>query len=228
MNKLRCIVVDDEGIARKAIKAYIEKVDGLQFIKEFRNGLEAKSWLASNEVDLIFLDINMPYLSGLEMLKLLAWQPQVIFTTAHAEHAIESFEFNVVDYLLKPISFDRFLQAVTKAKTFYNLKIAHENATLTIKVDGNFIKIEIANILYVEAMQNYVKIATTREKHIVLMSLKKILEELPEEEFVQTHRSFLVQLSKIKRIEKNEIVVGEDRIPVSKRSKKEILDKFKG
>lgn len=227
MNKLRCIIVDDESIARKAIKEYVLKVETLEFVKEFRNGLEAKNWLKVNKIDLIFLDINMPYLSGIEMLKLVENQPQVIFTTAHAEHAIESFEFNVVDYLLKPISFEKFLKAVNKAMEYQAYKTKSATPALTFKSDGGYVKVKIEDINYIEAMQNYIRIVTSNERHMVLMSLKQVLEMLPTHEFVQSHRSYVVNFSKIDRIEKNEIIISEERIPISKRSKKEILERFR-
>jgi len=197
MKKLKCVVIDDESIARKAIQAYVEKIDELEFIQSFRNGMEAKKWLSENQVDLLFMDINMPYLNGLELLRILKDHPPTIFTTAYPEHALESFEFNVVDYLVKPISFERFLQAVNKALRMSNISNENEEPFLILKEGNSIVKIKIADIDFIEAMQNYIKIQTPNKKYTILMTMKEMVGQLPENEFFQTHRSFIVQMKKI-------------------------------
>ncbi len=227
MKNLRCVVIDDESIARKAIQAYIEKVDELECVQSFRNGMEAKRWLSEHQVDLIFMDINMPYLNGLELLRVLKEHPPTIFTTAYPEHALASFEFNVVDYLVKPISFERFLQAVNKALRIHQSINNKEEQFLILKEGNNIVKINITDIDFIEAMQNYVKIQTPHNKHIVLMTMKEIASQLPENDFFQTHRSFIIQINKIKKIVGDKVFIGTTPIPISKRSRSSFLEKMK-
>lgn len=227
MKRLRCLVVDDEAIARKALEKYITQIDQLDLLHTCRNGMEAKAWLHKNEVDLLFLDINMPYLNGLELLRVLKENPPVIFTTAYPEHALESFEFNVIDYLVKPIPLERFLQAVNKALRFMELKEQTEDKFLVVKEDSNIIKIKIKDILFVEAMQNYVRIFVIKGSHLILMTLKELSRQLPENDFIQVHRSYIVQLKKVERIEREELILKEHRVPISKRSKTKVTQLFR-
>ena len=227
MKKLKCVVIDDESIARKAIEAYVDKVDELEFIQSFRNGMEAKRWLTDHQVDLLFMDINMPYLNGLELLRVLKNHPPTIFTTAYPEHALESFEFNVVDYLVKPISFERFLQAVNKALRMSSVTNKEEEQFLILKEGNSIVKIKIDDIDFVEAMQNYIKIQTPHKKHTILMTMKEIANQLPLNDFFQTHRSFIVQMKKIQKVEGDKIFIGSHLIPISKRSRSSFLEKLK-
>lgn len=227
MIKLKCVVIDDESIARKAIQAYVEKVDELEFVQSFRNGMEAKKWLTENKADLLFMDINMPYLNGLELLRIIKDHPPTIFTTAYPEHALASFEFNVVDYLVKPISFERFLQAVNKALRIHQTKDKEEEQFLILKEGNSIIKIKIADINFIEAMQNYIKIQTTNGKHTILMTMKEITSQLPANDFFQTHRSFIVQMKKIQKVEGDKIFIEDHLIPISKRSRSSFLEKLK-
>ncbi len=227
MKKLSCIVIDDESIARKAIQAYIEKVDELEFIQSFRNGMEAKKWLSEHQVDLLFMDINMPYLNGLELLRVLEDKPPTIFTTAYPEHALASFEFNVIDYLVKPISLERFLQAVNKALRMLHTPDQKEEQFLILKEGNSIIKIKILDIQFIEAMQNYIKIQTVQKKHTILMTMKEVVNQLPQNDFFQTHRSFIVQMNKIDKVEGDKIFMGDELIPISKRSRSNFLEKFK-
>ena len=227
MRKIKCVVIDDEAIARKAIQAYIGKVDELEFVQSFRNGMEAKAWLTENAVDLLFMDINMPYLNGLELLRILKNHPPTIFTTAYPEHALESFEFNVVDYLVKPISFERFLQAVNKALRMIGSSETTEEQFLIIKEGNSIVKIKIEEIDFIEAMQNYIKIQTPQKKYTILMTMKEIASQLPENEFFQTHRSFIIQMNKIQKVEGDKVFIGNHTVPISKRSRSSFLEKFK-
>ncbi len=227
MRRLTCVIIDDESIAKNAMQGYVEKVDELQLVHSFSNGLAAKDWLGVNEVDLLFLDINMPFLNGLELLRLLKKEPSVIFTTAYTEHALESYEFNAIDYLVKPISFERFLQSVNKALRFMERRLAGEEKFLILKEGSAIIKIKTSEILYVEAMQNYVKVHLDGRTHTILMTMKELLQQLPNEEFSQTHRSFIVHLNKVTEVSGDLIRVGAIQIPLSKRSKTLFLEKFK-
>lgn len=227
MKRLSCIIIDDEAIARKALEKYIAQVEELELLHTFRNGMEAKAWLSKNKVDLLFLDINMPYLNGLELLRVLKDNPPVIFTTAYSEHALESFEFNVIDYIVKPIPLERFLQSVNKALRFMELKSQAAEKFLVIKEDSSIVKIKIKDILYVEAMQNYVRIYTKTTSHLTLMALKELRRQLPENDFTQVHRSYLVQLSMVERLDREELIIGDHRVPVSKRNKTKVAQLFR-
>ena len=227
MKKLKCIVVDDEAIARRALSAYIEKVDDLELIRAFKNGMEAKAYLAGQEADLLFLDINMPFLNGLELLRVVRNHPPVIFTTAYPEHALESFEFNVVDYLVKPIPFERFLQAVNKALRRVEEVSVREEKFLILKEGASLVKVRIADISFIEAMQNYIRIYTPGRSYTILMTMKEAMAQLPEPDFYQTHRSYIVQLNKVERIAGDQALIGTEKIPISKRSKVEFQEKFR-
>ncbi|MCB0564330.1 MAG: response regulator transcription factor [Phaeodactylibacter sp.] len=227
MKKLKCIVVDDEAIARKALSAYIEKVDELELIHTFRNGMEAKAFLSEHEADLLLLDINMPFLNGLELLRVVKNHPPVIFTTAYPEHALESFEFNVVDYLVKPIPFERFLQAVNKALRRVEEVSVREEKFLILKEGASLVKVRIADISFIEAMQNYIRIYTPGRSYTILMTMKEAMAQLPEPDFYQTHRSYIVQLNKVERIAGDQALIGTEKIPISKRSKVEFQEKFR-
>ena len=227
MKKLKCIVVDDEAIARKALSAYIEKVDELELIHTFRNGMEAKAFLSEHEADLLLLDINMAFLNGLELLRVVKNHPPVIFTTAYPEHALESFEFNVVDYLVKPIPFERFLQAVNKALRRVEEVSVREEKFLILKEGASLVKVRIADISFIEAMQNYIRIYTPGRSYTILMTMKEAMAQLPEPDFYQTHRSYIVQLNKVERIAGDQALIGTEKIPISKRSKVEFQEKFR-
>ena len=227
MRKLKCVVIEDEAIARKALSAYIRKVDELELAHSFKNGMEAKDFLASHPVELLFLDINMPFLNGLELLRLLRNHPPVIFTTAYPEHALESFEFNVVDYLVKPFSFERFLQGVNKALRRVERLSGPEEKFLILKEGASLVKVRTEDITFIEAMQNYIRIHTPGRSYTILMTMKEAMAQLPEPDFFQTHRSYIVQLSKVERIEGGDALVGKERIPLSKRSRAEFLERFK-
>lgn len=228
MKKRTCIVVEDELIARKAILNYVDKIEELACIGAFRNGMEAKKWLSENQVDLLFLDINMPLINGLELLRLLKKHPPVIFTTAYPEHALESFEFNVVDYLIKPISFERFLQAVNKALRYIEQRtLPTEEQVLILKEGSSIFKVKIAEINYVESMQNYIQIHTIRRRFTILMTLKELLQQLPANDFYQIHRSYIIHLNKVEKIEQQEVTVAGTVLPISKRNRTNFLAKFK-
>ena len=227
MKKLKCIVVDDEAIARRAMSAYIEKVDELELARAFKNGMEAKAYLADHEVGLLFLDINMPFLNGLELLRVVKNHPPVIFTTAYPEHALESFEFNVVDYLVKPIPFERFLQAVNKALRRVEQESEPAEKFLVLKEGASLVKVSIADITFIEAMQNYIRIHTPGRNYTILMTMKEVMAQLPEADFFQTHRSFIVQFAKVERVDGGELRIGEQKIPISKRCKAEFLERFR-
>ncbi|MFI5154300.1 MAG: LytR/AlgR family response regulator transcription factor [Chitinophagales bacterium] len=228
---INCIIIDDEPLARKGIKEYIADVDFLQLSGEFDNPLKALDMLTSQKIDLIFLDIQMPKITGLEFLKTLSQRPLVILTTAYPQYALEGFELNVVDYLLKPFSFERFWKAVVKAKSQLESRnqtqeTSVENSYFFIKADNKLVRIHFDDILFVEALQNYVAVHTSDKKLISYLTFKSVEEYLPPDRFLKIHKSFIVSLSKIDSIEGNELRIGSHFLPISRSSKEEVLEKI--
>ena len=227
--KLNCIIVDDEPLARKVLTEYIEDVDFLELKGKAENPVKANILLAGNDIDLLFLDINMPKLSGIEYLRTSTTLPMTIITTAYAEYAIEGFELNVQDYLVKPFSFERFLKAVNKAKEQYELKTQAAQISsidenhFFVKCDGKIEKILFDELLYVEAMLNYVVLHTENRKMIVYLTIKGIIEKLPPNRFLKVHKSYIVNLRKIKSIAGNEINIGIKEIPISQNLYESVL-----
>lgn len=226
-NKLRCIIIDDEEIARGALVNYVSKINDFQLITSFSNGIDAKDWLQKNDVDLLFLDIQMPFINGLEFLRLFKKTPPVIFTTAYPEYALEGYEYNVIDYLVKPISLERFLQASNKALQLLGKKTSRHKENLILKEGTNVVKISLEGILFIEAMQNYVQIVTASKRHMILMTIKDILKLLPDDLFFRVHRSYVVNLDKVQKIAGDSIYINESTIPISKRNKNLFLEKFR-
>ena len=220
---LNCIIIDDEPMARKVLEEYIEDIPFLQLVGKAENPVKATVLLNTNKIDLIFLDINMPRMSGIEFLRNSTILPMTIMTTAYTEYAIEGFELDVVDYLVKPFSSDRFLKACTKAKEYYELKNkAAENININpihdyffIKCDGKIEKVFYDELLYVEAMLNYVVLHTENKKMIVYLTIKSIEEQLPKNVFLKIHKSTIVNTTKIKTIEGNEITIGKAKVIIS-------------
>ena len=226
--KIRCIVIDDEAIARRAIADYVRRIDALELCGVFKNAIDANDYLQKNEVDLLFLDIQMPKLTGIQFLRIFNKDIGVIFTTAYSKYAIESFDFNVIDYLLKPISFDRFLQSVNKAVRYFGTNNSEKNEDFIFLKEGTSLrKVVISDIEYVEAMQNYIRVSLGAESVMALMTLKDFASQLPDDNFVQTHRSFIVNLLKVNKIESDTIWFGERAVPISKRNKAEFMKKLK-
>ena len=224
MKLLNCLIIDDEPIAREGIKEYCNEISFLNVVALCKNVLQANHYLENNEIDLIFLDINMPILSGIDWLKELKNSPSIIMTTAYKEYALQSFTYNVLDYLVKPISFKRFLQAVNKVNSYYGSY--DEKSMLFLKSERQVKKIDIKDILFVEAMQNYIKIVTPKETIITHVSLRSFKDQLPEDNFIQTHKSYIVSKYKVDKIVENQINIGDYEIPISVRLKSKVLNSF--
>ena len=232
---LNCIIIDDEPLARKGLKEYINDVDFLQLLGEYDNALKATQVINNEEVHLLFLDIQMPKISGLDFFKSLQHAPPVIFTTAYPQYALDGFDLNALDYLVKPISFDRFLKAAMKAKEYYEVRqkntseggVEGESSSyFFIKADNKLVKIVYEEILFAEALQNYVAIQTTEKKFITYLTFKSVEEYLPADKFIKTHKSFIVAASKIDSIEGNDIRIGSHHIPISRNLKEEVMTKL--
>ncbi|HYC28589.1 MAG TPA: LytTR family DNA-binding domain-containing protein [Chitinophagaceae bacterium] len=229
MKKLRCIIADDEPVARKILKEFIEQMPNMELTAEFRNAMKTEAFLQDHEADLLFLDINMPRISGLQFLKKVTVRPLVILTTAYPEYALEGYELDIIDYLLKPIAFTRFQKAVKKAGDFIALREKKEQDSpatfLFVKSEKRIEKIELGDILYVEGMGNYVNICTGNKKIVAYLTLKAIENRLPPEEFIKVHQSFIIPVSRIEFIEGNQIKIKEMVVPIG-RNYKDIVMKL--
>lgn len=229
---MKCLIVDNEPLARKIIEDYVEKVPFLELIACCKDSFEAMDILKDNHIDLIFLDIQMPDFSGIQLYQSLHIKPQVIFTTAYTNYAVEGFEMDATDYLVKPFSFERFMKAVVKANEFKNNHFPQVSDTdhfskdfIFIKDGTKTIKLLLCDILYMESMKDYIKVYTTTTPVMTLMSMQLILDLLPSNLFVRVHRSFIVSLSKIDTIQRNRIVIGENWIPIGSSFKDDFFNK---
>ena len=235
---INVIIVDDEPLALDVLETYIEKIPDLNIVSKCSNALEANAALKEHQVDLMFLDIQMPQLTGVDFLRTLVKPPKVIFTTAYANYAVEGFELNAVDYLLKPISFDRFIKAVNKAQEQINLE-GNESSTsaivsgndeqdfIFVKADKKLIKVNYEDIVYIEGLKDYVIIRQMNSRIITLQTMKSLEAKLPDTIFKRIHRSYIVNIKKIKAIQGNMVEVIEKNqpkhIPIGKNYRDELL-----
>lgn len=228
--KYKCIIVDDEPPATRILKNYVEKVSFLEEVGVFNDSLKALEFLNSNKVDVVFLDIQMPQLTGLQLSKIISKDVKVIFTTAYPDFALEGFELNAVDYLLKPIAFERFYQAVSKLNSEVKTEIITTNSNTSdfifIKTDGKnkFQKVFLDAILYVESLQNYVCIHTEKQQIITHSSLKNVIESLPENDFIQIHKSYVVSLQHIESTDNFSVFVNGKELPIGATFKDAFFD----
>ena len=237
---LKCMVIDDEPLAIQLLENHIGKVAFLELANTFKNPLEALISINSHPVDLIFLDIQMPQLNGVQFMKLLQNRAQVIITSAYQEYAIDGFEHDVVDYLLKPVSFERFYKAVEKAHNLKNPSQAVERTPdlhpatggyIFIKVETKMVRVELDDILFIEGLKNYVCIQTKTKKIVTLQVMKQLEEILPPNRFVRVHKSYIIALDKINSIERQEIYINDRVIPIGityQESFSKLLDAKKG
>ncbi|MBP7215582.1 MAG: response regulator transcription factor [Candidatus Kapabacteria bacterium] len=223
--KINCIAIEDEPLALKKIKEFIEQIDYLNLLEAFNNAVDAIGFLKKNPVDLIFLDIRMKKLSGIQFLESLQIKPKVIITSAYDEYALKGYELDVADYLLKPFTLERFLKSVDKVYNQLSVLTGdNSNDYIFVKTEYRIEKIEIKDILYIQGMKDYLQIHTTDRKIMTLQTFKNLLEILPQTDFQRVHNSYIVSISKIKNIERNRIRIGKDLIPISDSYK----DKFYG
>lgn len=231
---IKCIAIDDEELALELLVDNINNVPYLELVGTASNTIEATELLSSNDVDLLFLDIQMPGLSGIQFLKTLSQSPMVIFHTAYEEYALTGFELNVVDYLLKPVSFERFLKACNRAQEFYNLK---NSATPEIGSDYFFVnseyslvKIKYNEILYIEGLKDYIKIYIENVKRPVItrMTMKSIEEKLIPYNFMRVHKSYIISLPRIQSIRNLKVTINEVQIPVSEQNIEQLMSKIGG
>ena len=229
--KLSCAIIDDEPLAVELMESYVRKTPFLELQGSFGSGVAAFGMLRDRPVDLLFCDIQMPGLNGVEFSRMLPADTRVIFTTAFSRYAVEGFRVNAVDYLLKPISYADFLAAAQKALEWFELKRragapADDLRSIFVKTEYRLRQIELERILYIEGLKDYVKIHVEDEPHPVLslMSLKSLEEQLPADRFIRVHRSYIVQPAKIRTIERNSIVFGRERVPISENYRQAFFD----
>ncbi|MBW1658789.1 LytR/AlgR family response regulator transcription factor [Flavobacterium quisquiliarum] len=225
----KCIIVDDEPAAHYVLANYIKQNPQLELVFQGYNGIEAMNYLRENTVDLMFLDINMPEISGMELLKILPTHPKTILTTAYSEFALESYDYGVIDYLLKPIYFPRFLKAIDRFFATENAKKTEEAIinSVSVKVDGYFIEIELDQLLYAQSFGNYVKLHTTKRTYLASITTTEFEKCLPEKSFMRIHKSYIVALDKIDATEKDFVVIKNERIPIGITYKRELTDRLK-
>ena len=230
--KLKCVIIDDEPIARKILKGFVEDINYLELVAELETPLAASSVLTDNKIDILFLDINMPKLNGIDFLKSSATTAGIIMTTAYPDYAIEAFGLNVIDYLLKPIAFDRFFKACNKAKELIELKNLPQSNTsgindhFFIKCDNQIERVFYNELLYAEAMLNYVMLHTTSRKLMVYITIKSLEGQLPSEIFTKVHKSFIVNRNQIKSIEGNILHINNERIAISQNLRDKVLNEI--
>jgi DNA-binding LytR/AlgR family response regulator len=224
--EIKCIITDDEPVARKGLKSYIEKIDFLSLIAECDSATKLNTVLKETPTDVIFLDIEMPDITGIEFLSAVTNPPKVIIVSAYEEYALKGYELNVFDYLLKPVTYERFLKSVNKL--YDQIAIERNAATeyIFIKSDKKTKKIFLKDILFVESMENYVLIHTTTSREIVYSTLKQVQESLPPAMFVQTHRCYVVNLQHINAIEGNQLEVGPHKVPIARNIKDSFFNDF--
>jgi DNA-binding LytR/AlgR family response regulator len=228
---MKCIIVDDEPLAIEILESYVSKVDQLKLEGSFRNAISAFTFLQQHPVDLIFLDIQMPKLSGIDFLKTLKNPPKVIFTTAFRDYAIEGFELEVADYLLKPIPFERFLKAVAKVlhqpvtNGTHNAisKTESQDDFVYFKVDKKMVKIKMADIMYIESIKDYVKVRTAEKEIITQQKISYLEESLPKEKFLRIHRSFIINRDHIDAYSATEVEIGKFHVPVGRNYKNDVM-----
>jgi two-component system, LytTR family, response regulator len=231
--QISCIAIDDEPLALSKLEGFITKVPELKLMRTFDNPIEAIGWLKENTADLIFLDIQMEQLTGIQFLEATGSTSRIILTTAYDQYAIRGFELNVTDYLLKPFSFQRFLQAVNKVMDYFSQR--QNTLQLSQKTDSYFFvkteyrleRVDFDDILYIEGMKDYLRIICANKKIMTLQSFAKIEESLPSDKFCRVHKSFIVSIDKIKSVERGVILIADQRIPVSNTYKEGFFSRIK-
>jgi two-component system, LytTR family, response regulator len=230
---INCIAIDDEPLALSKLKGFIDKVPDLKLLRTFDNAIEAIGWLKENQADLIFLDIQMEQLTGIQFLEATGTTSRIIINSAYDQYAIKGFELNVTDYLLKPFSFQRFVQAVNKVMDYYTVKsgvlekTADNDGFIFVKTEYRLERVDLNNILYIEGMKDYLRIVCADKKIMTLQSFSKLEESLPAKSFCRVHKSFIVALNKIKSVERSVIIIADRRIPISNTYKENFLLKIK-
>jgi two-component system LytT family response regulator len=236
---MKCVIIDDEPLAVDLLVEFVGRVDSLELVTTFTNAIDAVSIINQSQIDLIFLDIEMPHFSGIDFINAIEKKPLIIFTTAYSNYAVEGFNLGAVDYLVKPIPFNRFLKSVLRAQQIFNPKIlAAENQVVTavpeiehdfmfVRAEYENVKLNFADILFIEGLKDYVKIYTTDNKYtLTLISLIKLENLLSSKGFSRIHRSYIINIKHVKSIQKNKVLIAEKRIPISESYKSAFFEKI--
>lgn len=230
---MKCIIIDDEPLAREGMKLNINEVSNLELVGDFENALQANEFLQNNDVDLMFLDIQMPGMTGIEFLKSLPYHPLVILTTAYPQYALESYELDVIDYLVKPIRIERFIKAVNKAREYcklkkepgYQLENIDDNY-FYVKADRKYVKLHFNDITHIEGLKDYVIIHTENDKIMTAMNVKTINGYLPNNLFVRINKSFIININHIKEIDNDFVILGKHEIPIGRTYKENFINNY--
>ncbi len=231
---IKCQIVDDEPLAINVVKKFLEQFKASEVVSTCENAMDAFTYISENQVDLLFLDINMPGLNGLDFLKSLKKPPLVIITSAYRDYAVEGFELNVLDYLVKPISFQRFLKAMDRVNTALREKYAPVPSTVTLpdtskafiflKVDKKLVKVYLDEILYIESLKDYVRVRTVYEDLVTHQNLNSMARMLPANDFIRIHKSFTISVDKVKSIEGNCVEIASKLLPIGRNFRKEVKE----
>jgi DNA-binding LytR/AlgR family response regulator len=226
---IKCILVDDEEMSRKMVEALVNRLDNWKLIQSCENALQARDFLQKNQVDVLFLDIEMGELSGLDLLKIIKIQPEVIIISSKEKYALDAFEFEVTDYLLKPVALDRFMKAVERVES--RLSRDDQNYTTSdsvfVKANNQIMSIKLTDIQWVEAYGDYVNIYTEKDRLVIHSTMKGIESKLPSEQFIRVHRSYIIRIDKINAIDETLIVIGKKLIPIGDSYKAELMNRLK-
>lgn len=222
---LKCVITDDEPVARKGLAAYVEKIGSLELVGVCEDALALNTLLGETVVDLVFLDIEMPYISGIEWLKTASHPPKIIFTTAYEQYALKGYELEVVDYLLKPISFERFLKAVNKVVASITSTPNTGGSHFFVKSEGKYVKLDWRDIEYIESMENYVRIHGPAGTHTVHITLKAVMEQMPSD-FLQIHKSIVVNVVAVSGVTGNMVEVGGTQLTIARGLKEDVMEKL--
>ena len=232
--KLNCLIIDDEPIARKGLEEHVQEIEFLRCIATCENALKASTYLNEQKIDLLYLDIHMPKVTGIDFLKSLKNPPLTILTTAYSDYALEGYTLDVIDYLVKPITFERFLKASQKAMEFFQLKTNATNYSTNradyffVRCDRKFEKVFFRDVSYVEGLQNYAVIHLHDRKLITYITLTSLENQLPKDEFLKVHKSFLISVPHVQAIEGDEIIIDDTRIPISRNLREQVTQQILG
>jgi len=230
--KIKCLIIDDEPLAISVIENHLKNFDHVEIVETFNNPLKAYRVLEQEKIDVIFLDINMPQMTGFAFIENLSYKPLIVITTAYREYAVKSFELNILDYLVKPIPFNRFLKTVNKIYQQVYVSSASTDASLQqephifLKVNKKLIKINLNDILYIESLKDYIKVITTLGDYVVHKSLSSITEELPQSNFMRIHRSYTISINKIVALEGNTVEISNRKIPIGRNYTKQAKERI--
>jgi DNA-binding LytR/AlgR family response regulator len=224
MIKIKCIIIEDEPLAQERVRGYVSKIPNLELVGSFENGIDALFFLKSNEVDLLFLDINIGEFNGIQFAETLKNPIQIIITTAYPEYALKGFDLNVTDYLLKPFSFDRFIQAIERVKPKSTIEVQLAKSYIFIKTEYRLEKVFLNDIVYIEGMRDYRRIHTIDKKIMTLQTFKELEDEIPPSVICRVHKSYMVGIDKIESIERDRIKMMDVLIPISETYKKHFFE----